>query len=66
MTSDSRQAAFNLLLEISKNNPQIWNEVLIDLQEIHDKRMNDIGDDVCEIYIYFMHNLTINKYVYFS
>ena len=46
-TSLSRQAAFNLLLECSKNNHQIWNEILMDLQEMHDKRMNDIGSSVC-------------------
>ena len=45
MTGGCRQAAFNLLLNMSYNNPQLWNEILIDLQEIHDKRMNEV--DVC-------------------
>eukprot|EP01084_Bolivina_argentea_P154977 270119_1 len=46
MTFKSRQTAFNLLLEISKNNLIIWNEILENIQDIHDKRMNDIGDDI--------------------
>ncbi len=44
-TRASRQCAFNLLLELSSDNPQIWNEILMDLQEIHNKRIGEIGSN---------------------